>query len=345
MRVGIDARKIADFGIGTYIRGLLRGVLALESDIQLVAFAPAGTPLPEGVEQIVVDAPHYSLRELVMLGRAADRAHLDVFHAPHYVTPLTRVPLVVTIHDLIHLHQPLRNPLAPLYARLMLRRAVRNARRVLTVSETVRQQLEQELGARDVVVTPNGIDAPAASTARYEGGPFFLFVGNDKPHKNVETLLKAFAAVHALRPEVRLLLVGSDFARLTPMPGVDRRGFVSDAELSQLYRGCIALVMPSVEEGFGLPAAEAMAHGAAVITSTAEALVEVTGDAALHFDAKDTFSLRDIMVRVADDASLRAQLGAKGLERARVFTWRRCAERTLEAWKDAANRGTSWNKG
>src|SRR5207244_6681936 len=113
MRVGIDARKIADFGIGTYIRNLLRELVALGDEY--VAFAPAGTALPRGVEHVVVDAPHYSMRELVAVGRAADRARLDLFHAPHYVVPFTRVPLVVTVHDLIHLRH--RHPLARLYAR------------------------------------------------------------------------------------------------------------------------------------------------------------------------------------------------------------------------------------
>src|SRR6184192_2096389 len=110
-----------------------RVLLVATGEDELIAFAPAGTALPDGVALVAVDAPHYSLRELIAVGRAADRAHLDLFHAPHYVVPFTRVPVVVTIHDLIHLTWPPRNPLAPFYARAMLGRAVRKARRVLTV--------------------------------------------------------------------------------------------------------------------------------------------------------------------------------------------------------------------
>ena len=157
MRVGIDARKISDFGIGTYIRGLLQGLVELGAGDEYVVFAPAGASLPSGIEHIIVDAPHYSVRELVVVGRAADRASLDVFHAPHYVVPFTSAPLVVTIHDLIHLHQPMRNPLAPVYARTMIGRAVRKARRVLTVSEAVKRDLEREFDAKNVIVTPNGV--------------------------------------------------------------------------------------------------------------------------------------------------------------------------------------------
>jgi glycosyltransferase involved in cell wall biosynthesis len=331
MRIGIDARKVADFGIGTYIRGLLRGLLELNTGDEYIAFAPHDAQLPRGVEHVVIDAPHYSIRELFVIGRAANRARLDVFHAPHYVVPFTNVPVVVTIHDLIHLHQPQKNPIAKIYARVMLRRAVHKARCVLTVSNAVKEQLERELGARAVRVTPNGVDAVSRPRGN---GDYFLYVGNDKPHKNVDTLVAA-----AQRANARLVLVGGAFERH------GGRGFVSDHELSQLYANALALVMPSDEEGFGLPAAEAMAHGTPVITSHAPALVEITGDAALHVDARDADALARAMQRIANDEQLRAQLGENGVRRAREFTWKRCAETTREAYEAARIRGTSWNVG
>jgi glycosyltransferase involved in cell wall biosynthesis len=323
VRIGIDARKIGDYGIGTYIRGLLR-----ELGSEYVAFAPKDSPIPPGVEHVVVDAPHYSVRELIAVGRAADRAGLNLFHAPHYVVPFTNVPVAVTIHDLIHLHQPMRNPLARPYARTMLRRAVRKAKVVLTVTETVRQQLERELGARNVVVTPNGVDEifTPAETPRTH----FLFVGNDKPHKNAGALVDAFAKVRREIPDATLVLAGAAFERFRGRGGVVMRGFVPRDELLMLYRSAIALVMPSSEEGFGIPAAEAMACGAAVITSRAPALIETTGDAALHVDARD---LAEAMLRVARDGDLRASMIARGLDRVRFFTWKRCAEATRNAFE------------
>ncbi|HYI08428.1 MAG TPA: glycosyltransferase family 1 protein [Thermoanaerobaculia bacterium] len=335
MRVGIDARKIADFGIGTYIRGLLRGLVELGTGDEYVALAPRDAKIPAGIEHVIIHAPHYSLRELFAVGRAADRAKLDLFHAPHYVVPFTRVPLVVTIHDLIHLHQPLRNPIAPLYARVMLRRAVNKARCILTVSETVKQQLETELGAKRVVVTPNGVETQLVRTTdnrQPTTAPTFLFLGNDKPHKNVDALIEAFTLLRRDLPDARLVLAGASFERFAGRDGVERRGFVPDAELASLFTSATALVMPSREEGFGLPAAEAMACGTAVITSTAAALVEITGDAALHVDADDRAALADAMLRVARDPSLRASLAAKGIARASLFTWKRCAEATRNAW-------------
>lgn len=335
MRVGIDARKIADFGIGTYIRGLLQGLVELGTDDEYVAFAPAGAPIPNGVEHAIVDAPHYSIRELIVVGRAADRAKLDVFHAPHYVVPFTNTPLVVTIHDLIHLHQPMRNPLAPLYARAMIRRAVRKARCVLTVTETVKGELEREFAAKNVIVTPNGVHVTGKLADRQAESLRYLYVGNDKPHKNVDTLIEAFARLRRELPHATLTLVGSAFDRFRDREGIDRRGFVSDEDLASLYAGAIALIAPSLEEGFGLPALEAMAHGTAVITSNAPALVEVTGDAALHVDARDIEALRDAMLRVARDARSRESLAQRGLDRARAFTWKRCAELTRVAYRRA----------
>jgi glycosyltransferase involved in cell wall biosynthesis len=331
VRIGIDARKIADFGIGTYIRGLLGALVELGGDEQYVAFAPANAPLPPGVEHVVVDAPHYSLRELVVMGRAAKAARLDLYHAPHYVVPFTGdLPVVVTIHDLIHLHQPQRNPFARLYAGAMLRRAVRKARAVLTVSESVRRELERELGAQKVFVTPNGIDPLFTAEGPRAEGSYFLYAGNDKPHKNVLALVEAFARVRAALPEVTLVLTGAPFVRFAEREGVITPGFVANGELAALYRGALALVLPSAEEGFGLPAVEAMACGAAVITSRAAALVEVTGDAAVHV-APEPDALAAAMLEAARASSR----SAKGRLRAAQFTWKRCAEETRHAYRSS----------
>ena len=310
MRVGIDCRKIDDFGIGTYIRGLLGAM----TEIDYVAFGPRDLVLPAGVEHVVVDAPKYSIRELFTIGRGPK---IDLFHAPHYVVPFVKIPFVVTIHDLIHLRH--RNPMARVYARTMISRAVRRSRRVITVSNAVREEIVREFGhAEKISVTYNGVDHIGTNPERSEGSPsnetYFLFVGNDKPHKNVARLIQAAESIG-----VQLVRVGSN-------------RYVSREELASLYRGAIALVMPSLEEGFGLPALEAMACGTAVITSNAPSLVEITGDAALHVDATSIEAIADAMTRVKSDATLRASLIARGLDRAKTFTWSRCAELTREIY-------------
>lgn len=340
MRIGIDARKIADFGIGTYIRGLLGGLAACAGDEQYVVFAPrtARALIPAAFEHVELDAPHYSLRELVAVGAAARRAGLDLLHAPHYVVPLTRCPVVVTIHDLIHLHARHRNPLAGPYARTMLRRAVRKSIRVLTVSESVRNEIVAAFRCPPgkVAVTRNGVDdryrrsEPSAAPSNY-----FLYAGNDKPHKNVDRLVAAFAAVRRQRPDLGLVLAGAPFERFASADAVVTAGFVPESELAALYRNAIALVVPSLHEGFGLPAAEAMASGTAVITSKDPALVELTGEAALHADATSVDDIAAAMMRVAGDAPLRLRLARAGIDRSRALTWLRCAEATRRAYLGA----------
>ena len=340
MKIGIDARKIADYGIGTYIRGLLGGLAAIAGDETYVVFAPrsARSMIPPSFDHIVVEAPHYSIRELFAVGAAARRARIDLLHAPHYVVPFTRVPTIVTIHDLIHLRVAHANPLARPYARTMLRRAVNKSIRILTVSETVKNEIVAtfSIPAAKVTVTRNGVDdrfrhaAPPETTSNY-----FLYVGNDKPHKNVDALVAAFEIVRASRPDLGLVLAGAAFDRFANAEGVVTPGFVGDAELASLYRGTIALVMPSVEEGFGLPAAEAMASGVAVITSNARALVEVTGDGAIHVDATSSDAIAKAMLSIANDEALRLRIARAGIDRSRTFTWLRCAEATRRAYLGA----------
>ena len=325
MRIGIDCRKIADFGIGTYIRGLL-GALADLGGYEYIAFGPRSidSTLPSGVVHVVVDAPKYSIRELFTVGR---NIRLDLFHAPHYVVPFLRVPFVVTIHDLIHLHH--RNPLARTYARTMIGRAVRRSRRVITVSSSVRDDVVGVFGYPEkIAVTPNGLDPIFAPAGKKAESRYFLFVGNDKPHKNVDRLMEAFARV----TDAQLVLAGGEFERFRNRDRLVLAGFVPQEELAALYRGAIALVIPSLEEGFGLPALEAMACGAPVITSTAPALIEITGDAALHVDARSIDAIADAMTRVLRDPSSRDLMIARGLDRAKNFTWRRCAELTREIY-------------
>jgi Glycosyltransferase len=339
MRIGIDARKVADFGIGTYIRGLLRGLVAAGGGDTFVAFAPErlASRLPPGVEHVVVDAPHYSLRELIAVGRAVDGAKIDLFHAPHYVVPFTRSPFVVTIHDLIHLRHS--SALARMYAAQMIGRAVRRSRRVLAVSDAVKREIVATFGCDEehVVVTPNGVGPPFVAEGHGAEGRYFLYVGNDKPHKNAGLLVDSFSSAFRGAHDASLVLVGAPFERFRDRDGVVVRGFVGDDELAALYRGALALVMPSREEGFGLPALEAMACGCAVITSNAPSLVEITGDAALHVDASID-SIVEAMQRTASDDALRRTMAKRGIERAKTFTWTRCAELTHDAYRASTTR-------
>ena len=362
LRVALDARKLRDFGIGTYVRGLL-GAAAARGEHDLVAIVRFGDEslLPDGVEAIPCDAAGYSLAELVTVRRAVSRAECDVFHAPHYVVPfLPPRATVVTIHDLIHLKRPEHGTLAKkLYATTMLRRALRAARVVLTVSEAVREDLaafapEHKGKVRTV---PNGVEkqflapVPGEDVARVRraaglDAPYVLFLGNDKPHKNLDGLLAAFARVaRAGLPHLLVLAGGASERREVRAAdaraaGVADRlvdlGVVPESDLVPLLAGASALAMPSFLEGFGLPVLEAQAVGTPVVCSDRGGLPEAAGDAALLASPDDPDALGDALVRLLTDAELAARLSARGRERARDFTWDAAFAQVAIAWRDAA---------
>lgn len=338
-RIGIDARLIRAFGMGTYVRGLLHGLAGLGGPEQYVVFAARGDRelMPPQFEIVEADAPPYTIRELVAMARLASRARLDLLHVPHFLVPFTRLAVVTTLFDAIPFHHAMPNPRGTPYVAGMMQWAASRAARVLTISHAAKADLLEafDCPGEKIVVTHLGVEErffqPVAAPPPFR---YFMFSGRAAKHKNLSTLLRAFDIVRRRDPELRLVLAGARHEAHAGRPGVVVPGFVSDDELVAFYAGAVALVMPSFMEGFGLPPLEAMAAGTAVITSTARALVEITGDAALHVDPRSPEDLADAMWRIATDATLRATLGMRGRERARPFTWRRCAEETRAIYRD-----------
>lgn len=334
MRVAIDGRKIRDFGIGSYIRGLLGGLAQIPSDDEYVVFVPshARELVPPRFEAIVHDVRTHTPTEMFTLALAIDRARVDLFHAPHYVIPFTGCPTVVTLHDVIHFQFRSRSPIASAYMLTMTRRASEQADRIITGSYAAKADLIETLRAdpRKIAVIYHGIDEHyRRDDVTGAAGRYFLYVGNRGPHKNVEGLLDAFRDVH----DAKLILAGIPRDAVRVQEGVEVTGFISQEELHALYRGAIAVVMPSFVEGFGLPALEAMACGTPVITSRTPALVEVTGDAALH-----TNDFAEAMLRVMRDEALRARMRDEGRKRAAEFTWARSAEQTRAVYHSLQSR-------
>ena len=355
--IAIDARKLLDFGIGTYLRGLLRGLAAIDAETRYVllgepSHAAALGAMPDNFDWARERSPGYSVRELWSVSQSVRRLGADLFHAPHYVLPLgLPCPAVVTVHDLIHLRFPeFRTPLETGYARLTVKRALRTARRTIAVSEATRQELVERFGglATRTVVVANGVDERfrralaeselAAALARLDLAPgYLLFVGNPKPHKNLDALLAAHTRLEARRGDVpALVLAGGERARrLRAGGGVDRLGIVAVEDLPALYRGALALVVPSLWEGFGLPALEAMASGTPVVAADRGGLREVVGDDALRFDPGDVEALERTLERLLDDAELRHELARRGPLRAASFTWQATARATLAVYRTA----------
>lgn len=357
----IDARWMRS-GIGRYILNLLAGLGRYRNGFAaraLVQRADAEQVKRFCDEVSVVDLPIYTLREQFAVPRAARGA--DLLHVPHYNAPVFYGgKLLVTIHDLIHLSDAAyrRNPKGWAYARPMLHWVARKACHIVTVSEYSKSQIVERLGIvpEKVTVIHNGVgpgfscvDSQAAfqTVAAQLGGdrPYLLYVGNLKPHKNLFTLLRAFALLRSRgASHCRLMIVGDDGKwkhalirecfRLRLEGHVSFVPQVSDELLPQLYAAAEVLVMPSLIEGFGYPVVEAMACGTPVVCSREAALPEVAGDAAEFFDPKSVEDMALAIERVLRSSELRAALRKKGLERAKTFSWDECARRHFRLYSD-----------
>ena len=358
----VDARKAADFGIGRYITGLLAGLANLDA-FELTALVPPGAAalLPRSVRPVISAASHYSIGELAAVRVAFARSGAVLFHAPHYVVPLFPPRrTIVTIHDLMHLTRPEHSSASKrLYARTMIGRAVRTSARVLCVSSPVARELEAafpEARAKTVVI-PNGVDGRFLAGVPREriddlrgrlGLPdsWVLFLGNDKPHKNLDGLLRAFAALRSRGAEATnavLVLAGGAEKRRGARDGAIRDlglagavldvGIVPDLDVAPLIAGATALVLPSLDEGFGLPVLEAQALGTPVVCSNRGGLPEAAGDAALVVDPAPE-ALAKALGAVLENGALRAELSSRGRARAREFTWAKAASRTAAIYRE-----------
>jgi glycosyltransferase involved in cell wall biosynthesis len=359
MKIAIDARKWRDYGIGTYVRNVVRHLAQIDRETTYLLFCnPADESalrdLAENFVPVVDSSAGYSLREHISLPLKLRSLGAELLHSPHYVRPLfCGVPSVVTIHDCIHLLFPeyLPNRMAFQYARFMMGSAIRRSALVFTVSEASRRDILRFYPDADpdrIQVVPNAIDVALLADPgeeemdrvreRYQiRGRFVLYAGNVKPHKNVQRLIAAFGLLKQ-RPgheDVKLLIIGESdgihkhgsLRRCAEAAGVrqDVRffGFVPEHTLAALYRLASVFAFPSLYEGFGLPPLEAMACGTPVVTSRLSSLPEVVDDAALLVDPYRVDEIAHALERVLRDDELRADLVARGLVRAQQFSWER----------------------
>jgi glycosyltransferase involved in cell wall biosynthesis len=371
MRVALNALYVGGGVAGgqVYRDGLLRGLAAVDTaPFAFDAFtrrSPGLPPLPADRFR-TVEAP---VAEASTVGRTAweygvlpgrvRRGGYAVYHALGSLSPRVRgVPVVLTVHDLIHRRFPESVPLGyRLFMRSVQPGAARRADRVIVDSAYTAEEVVEVLRVRRdrVRVVPLGggqalrraaDEGEVAAALKRHGvrAPYVIAVGRGYPHKNVAGLLRAFALLRNRRPDVRLVLIGE---RYLAGPVLDRlatelglsgalvwTGFVRPEELSALYSGAAAFAFPSLAEGFGLPPLEAMACGVPVVASALTAVPEVVGDAGLLVDPRNAEAFAAALERVLADDALRADLRARGLVRVREFTWERCAERTLDVYRE-----------
>ena len=368
VRILVDYRPAlrARTGVGEYMHEIIRAYAAAHRDDTVAAFTSSWRDRPQAgtAERLgarVIDC-RVPVRVLNLLWHRLQwppvetlAGPIDVVHAAHpLMIPSRRAARVVTVHDLYFLDHPERTSaeIRRDYPALTATHA-RAADAVITPSQYTKDLVVSRLGvpAERVYACPFG--APAWRTLGQQPNTpvngYFLFVGTLVARKNVSTLLDAYARLRALRPVTpRLVIAGAatpDAAawlqRLEqdPLSGhVDHIGYVSEAEREHLYAGALALVMPSFDEGFGVPALEAMAAGIPVIASNRGSLPEVIGDAGTLLDPMDVDGFAAAMDRAASDRVWATDRGAAGLTRAASFTWRTTALRLRQAYMDAVAR-------
>lgn len=290
----------------------------------------------KNIELLTTGPKPLSLRNILWQYQRLQQAQ-QLYFTPGFNPVFNRsIPYVITIHDLIHLHYAERLLwLKKGYYEIILKPCLRHATKIITVSEYSKQCIIDwlHIPATQVVVAGNGVSdkfTPQGPKATV-GSPYFLHVGNTKQHKNIARLLQAFAQAK-IDANVKLVMT----AQLSPalkklahsLQLADRivlQPKLTDEILVTYYRSAIALILPSLYEGFGLPIVEAMASGTPVITSNVTSMPEVAGDAALLIDPYSVDSIAKGLERMYAEPSLREELIAKGLVRAQNYTWDKTA--------------------
>ncbi len=365
MRIGIitDGIDNGSAGIGTYIRGLMAGLREAGTDRDITYVHRGADASYRGARQFIYGGAGNKLARkqiqlpLALRGRF-DLVH-DTYHAPPFLMP-AGYARVMTIHDMAPfvLGRGSMQLGSWLWHRAALPLVARRAGHIVTDSEHTRRDVIRLLGIAPERVTTAHLAAAesfrpqpkgriAGVRRRYElPERFLLCLGTIEPRKNLVRVIRAFERAASLMPGVGLVLAGGlswqadnvrDAARCSPYRArIHMPGRIEEDDLAALYSAAAATVYASLYEGFGLPPLEAMQSGCPVIASNASSVPEVVGDAALIVNPRSEAQIADAMLRVATEPECAAELRERGLERARRFTWSRCAEATLAAYDAAA---------
>jgi glycosyltransferase involved in cell wall biosynthesis len=376
VKVAIDIRRMTEFGVGTYIRNVVRTLARLDRDGEYFLI---GSPervaecgaLPPNFHAVALDGGDNTLKGTLDFRAIVRRLDCDVVHIPHlfWIPRGLGRPYILTVHDLLE-HMYGSRDASSLRRSLyfyLTRRALRKAARVIAVSQFTKNEIEKLLAVPDarIEVVYNAIDerflrghATAADreliAQRYQvNHPFILYAGAIRPHKNVVRIIEAFSALKSELqkeqqfPDLKLIIIGDDLSshprlrRTVVRSGVQNDvrflGFVPIEVLRIFYDVAKIFVFPSLYEGFGLPPLEAMAHGTPVVASNTSSLPEVVGNAALLVNPENVFEIRRGLQRALLDPALRERMKQRGYEQAQRFSWTSSVSRILEIYREVAD--------
>lgn len=371
LKIVIDGRMFGQSGIGRYIRNLVSNLQLIDQDNQYFILLGRkdfnSLSLQNNFHKVLADFHWYGLSEQFRLLGILDALKPNLTHFPHFNIPLLfKGRYVVTIHDLIHQHFSMER--ATTHGRVIykikqtgykfiFRNALSKSAKVLTPSQFVKKQLVKEwkVNKEKIVVTPEAVDEGMLALIESISDqdmkevleqlnikvPYIFYVGNAHPHKNVEGLIKAFRKLKEKFTNLSLVLSGSDhyfwqkIKKEFPHQDIIYTGFISDEQLVVLYRNAEVFIIPSFEEGFGIPMLEAMASGCPVVASGVGSLPEVGKNAAVYFDPHSKEDMAEKISEVLDSKEIRKQLIEKGIKRYKEFSWKKLAQQTLEVYLTA----------
>jgi glycosyltransferase involved in cell wall biosynthesis len=383
VQVAIDIRRISDFGVGTYIRNIVRALSRLDRENKYYLIGS-----PEKVEEIGLLPPNFhniafvesdtSARGYFGFRTILGRLNCDLVHIPHlfWLPRALPCPYVVTVHDVLEHMSRTRDHsgVRRLLHFQLTRRVLLGATRVFAVSKFTKSELEKlfSIPARKTEVVYNAIDERFmhghASEAdreliaqRYQVTyPFVLYAGRISPHKNLVRIIEAFSALRTelekddKYPDLKLIIIGDelsknpDLRRTVIKSGVQNDvrflGFVPIEVLRILYDLAKVFVFPSLYEGFGLPPLEAMVHGTPVVTSNTSSLPEVVGNAAVLVNPENVFEIMRALHRVLVDQPLREKMKRRSLEQSKRFSWESSAKRVMQVYQEVAQAATPIEK-
>jgi glycosyltransferase involved in cell wall biosynthesis len=378
VKIAIDIRRMTEFGVGTYIRNVVRTLGRLDRENQyLLIGSPAKVEeigaLPPNFHAVPLLASDRSLQGYREFRTALQRLSCDLVHIPNLfsVPRMLPCPYVMTVHDMLE-HMSRAREQSGFWRSFhfqMTKRVLAGAARIFAVSNFTRNEIEKlfEIPSDRVEVVYNAIDerflhghatAPERDliARRYQVTyPFLLYAGRISPHKNVVRMIEAFSALKTelerdqAYPDLKLIIIGDDLSgnpdlrRTVVRSGVQHDvrflGFVPIEVLRIFYDEAKIFVFPSLYEGFGLPPLEAMVHGTPVVTSNVSSLPEVVGNAAVLVNPENVFEIMRALHRVLMDKSLRDRMKERGYQQAAKFSWETSVRRILEAYGQIAHGG------
>ncbi len=372
MKILIDAHlsenKIT--GIGRYLNCLIKELLNLDKTNKYIILLnnqinkshPLKTITASNVTKQTVTFKGPSFQQNLTIPRIIKEYKPDVYHHPHFDLPfLIHIPAVITIHDLKYIKHPeffsKQQKLKSMYMKLMLQSAVKRASKIIAVSEHTKNDLIDlyHIQSEKIDVIYHGYKK--FNQQEKEIGilykskikkPYILFVGERRPHKNIENLIYAFhKIINKNYSSFMLVIVGKKYAHYQkPEKLIDRLKLrdkiiltdsITDAELVQLYKNSALFILPSLYEGFGFPVLEAMNYGVPVLGSNTTSIPEIIGNAGILFNPHNIDEIAENMENVLKNKKIRHTLIKKGEKRVNKFNWELTASKTLELYHYAAN--------